>query len=293
LVVVRRHIATESLVWPVAVVLLAEAVEGALLRLEIRRRRRRGLLRKSEVHPLMSAILLRLAGLDPLVSNSELPPPGRKLRQAGDAARRERGAVVASDGVRQAELVEDLLHDLPDPLAVGPAQRDARDEKAAVGVGDGERVAARRPDREVALEVDAPDLVRCLGVGERRREGRRLALAPLRADETVAPEDERERAHRRQLGPGIGAPERVAQLARSPLRLLPTGSHDGVLDPRGYRLGTAMRPAGPVTELAVVHEAPDPLVAGLPADAVPAAQLCDRELAGQIVVDESLSLGHG
>jgi len=54
-----------------------------------------------------------------------------------------------------------------------------------------------------------------------------------------------------------------------------------------------MRPAGPVAELAVVHEAPDPLVARLPADAVPAAQLGDRELAGQIVVDEFLSLGHG
>src|SRR6185503_1253516 len=251
------------------------------------------LLRERQVHALVPAILLRLAGLDSLVANSELPPPSGNLGQAGDAGGCEGRPVVAAYRVRQTEFVEHLLHRTSYVVAVGAVEDNAREQVAAVCVGDGERVAARHADREMALEVDAPHLVRSLRVRERRREGRGLASAALRSDQAVAAENECEGTHRRQLGTRVAAQQGVPQLARPPLGLLPPGLNDGALDPRGHRPRAAVRAARAVAELAVVHEAPDPFVAGLPADAVAAAQLGNRELASQVLVDEAFPLGHG
>src|SRR5437764_12427409 len=59
----RRRVA-ERFVWPLGVVALAEAIEAALLRREmrVRRARRRGI--EGFVHPLVTTILLLVCGID-------------------------------------------------------------------------------------------------------------------------------------------------------------------------------------------------------------------------------------
>src|SRR3989441_12104583 len=65
----------ERFVGPLGIVALAEAIEAALLRRQVRLRRagRRGLQRF--VHPLVPPILLRVCRLDQLGPNAEPDPP--------------------------------------------------------------------------------------------------------------------------------------------------------------------------------------------------------------------------
>jgi len=69
---------TESFVGPLVVVFVFEGVEDALLGSKARSRRPSGLCFQSPVHPLVSAILLRVARQDSLGKNPELNPPNCK-----------------------------------------------------------------------------------------------------------------------------------------------------------------------------------------------------------------------
>ena len=154
-----------------------------------------------EVHALVTPVLLRLSRLDPLVASAELEPPGGELRESCRRPRRERRAVVAANRFRQAELAEDLEKSAPDASGAGVRECDAGDEVAAEGIGHGERVAAGLADQEVALEVDAPERVGGLGVGERAGRGRRPMTAAARHDEAVSLEDQGEGADRKGARP--------------------------------------------------------------------------------------------
>jgi hypothetical protein len=175
------------------------------------------------------AVLLRLSGLDALVADAELESPGGELGDAGDGTTGERNAIVGTNRSRDAELIEDLLEGATGGRHGGGAQANAGDEIPAVRIGDGERVAQRLADAEVAFEVDAPDvvwLVACArgaddgGVERLRRRGR---IRPLRLkieanvliEGNSAPGFARNRAAWSFLGPQCGRCLRAATIASS------------------------------------------------------------------------------
>src|SRR5687768_1318535 len=94
------------------------------------------------MHPLVPTVLLGMPGFDALMTDSDSMPPQRQLRQTTESPRCEGRPVVRPDRV-----------------------------------GDGEWVATRTAEREVALEIDCPDSVGVCCVTKWRRVWRRL-LAP-------------------------------------------------------------------------------------------------------------------
>ena len=84
----------------------AEAVELALLRLQIPGRWFRGLGLQGIVHALVPAVLLGFAGFDEVRQYPEPHPPGRKTRKPGERVGRERHTVVGTNPGGQTELLE-------------------------------------------------------------------------------------------------------------------------------------------------------------------------------------------
>ncbi len=112
----------QRLVRTAAVVIRTKKVERALL---IRRRllrRSSGLFVERPMKALVTTILLRLPGLDSLVSDTELNPPDAERRESADRRRRERSAVVRANGARQSELAERTLEVLADGLMTGHSE---------------------------------------------------------------------------------------------------------------------------------------------------------------------------
>jgi len=68
------------------------------------------------------------------------------------------------DGVGQAKGLEESEQSPLYTFGTSVGQSDATEQEAAVGVHDGQRVAAPLTDEEVALEVDAPGRVGVRGV---------------------------------------------------------------------------------------------------------------------------------
>ena len=63
------------------------------------------------MHALVGAVLLRTRGRDALMHDAELHPPHIQRRQAVNAGRGERRAIVGADGVRQTHLAEEGAED--------------------------------------------------------------------------------------------------------------------------------------------------------------------------------------
>ena len=86
-------------------------------------RRVGGVLEQRQVQPLVAAVLLRLAGGDPL---GEHPRLDHLHREPGEPARAHRGegrAVVGAQPPRQPELAEGGVEDRPDVLGIGARHR--------------------------------------------------------------------------------------------------------------------------------------------------------------------------
>ena len=116
------------------------------------------------VHSLVRTIVLRAAGPTANDVDTQRDPPRRQLRQAGEAATRgERGAVVALDCLRQTVPLEQLFEDSANSVGVGARQDAQREDETAEGISHRQRLTAaaiaRRPP---ALEVDGPEVIRCL-----------------------------------------------------------------------------------------------------------------------------------
>ena len=75
------------------------------------------------MHALVSSVLPRLVGSDPLRRNPGLDRENRKSRQPPDGAGGERRVVVGAKPVRQSEFAEDGVEHRPDVLGVALRQR--------------------------------------------------------------------------------------------------------------------------------------------------------------------------
>ncbi len=84
---------------------------AALLSAEAAGGRAGGLALELAMHPLVGAVLLRTCWRDALMHDAKLYPPDVQGRQAVNARRGERRAVVGADGVRQTDLAEQSAED--------------------------------------------------------------------------------------------------------------------------------------------------------------------------------------
>ena len=89
------------------VVAFDEIIELALLLKKVVAGRLGGLHLQGQMHALMPAVLLRVAGLDALDLDAEPEPPDRQLGEIEQGIRTgERHAVIGADGLGEAEPFE-------------------------------------------------------------------------------------------------------------------------------------------------------------------------------------------
>ncbi len=100
-----RGALAERLVWPLFIVAAYKCCKATSLSGAGWRRWLHGF-QKREVKALVSAVLLRMARIDPFMPDAELDPPHRQRRQAGGPGRGKRRTVVRADHLRQAVLAE-------------------------------------------------------------------------------------------------------------------------------------------------------------------------------------------
>jgi hypothetical protein len=93
---------------PLGIELATEGIEAGLLQ-GIDAGRAGGLAFEGQVHALVAAVLLRVAGLDALDGDAEAQPPDRQFGEVEEGIRAgERDAVVGADGAGQTVLAEEL-----------------------------------------------------------------------------------------------------------------------------------------------------------------------------------------
>lgn len=138
-----------------------EGVETLLLLQAVGSGRTRGFLFEREMHPLVTAVLLRSSRPD--------PPPG----QFGEIEQRigagEGHAVVGADCLGQAAVAEQPLERRDGRVLAGGLQGFAQQQEPGGVIGYRERIAiAAVAKLELALEVRAPQVIRRRAIGQRR-----------------------------------------------------------------------------------------------------------------------------
>jgi hypothetical protein len=105
----RGILHVECLMRPLIVVAIDEIIELGLLLQEVAGSRLGGLQLERQVHALVAAVLLRVAGFDAFDRNAEPEPSDREFGQVEERIGACEGdAVVGADGVWQTELLEDI-----------------------------------------------------------------------------------------------------------------------------------------------------------------------------------------
>src|SRR6478736_1288774 len=290
-----RRVLIESLMGSDVVEVLAEVLEPGLLLGRACGRRAGGLGLERAVHALVAAVLLRLARLDPLELDAELDPMNREPGQTPGTGRAGKGdAIVAADGPRQAQLAKRPLYQGPHPF--GRRWHDpALDEEAAVGIGEGQRIATLAiPGPKPALEVDAPAII---GLADRqKRPGQRYrpALPAARLAQPLPPQQVSHRRRRRPDDRRRAPLQHGPQFLRAPARPLQPKRDNRLGDPAGHRLSRPMRCTRQrlQTGRALRLIAPPQLIARIPADAKLFAQLRHSQIALQTPNDEAHLLVH-
>jgi len=134
-----------------------ESVESLLLLEQVVRSRSRRFGLERAVHALVCAVLLRVPRVDPMVSDPEPLPPDGQSRQAKQARRCERCAVVRQNSDRESVLAEDELHTRLRAFRANSAQALAAKHVARMLVRQRERIAhAPIAELELALVVATP-----------------------------------------------------------------------------------------------------------------------------------------
>src|SRR6476620_10021489 len=97
---------------------------------------------QSEVHALVTTVLLGVTGLDAFNGDTEPQPPYRKLRELKQSVRRSEGnPVVGSDGPGQTPFFEKALESPECEVFPVGFQRFTQQQKARSVIGDGQRIA--------------------------------------------------------------------------------------------------------------------------------------------------------
>ncbi len=236
--------------WPFGVEFLDERVEPSLLLEAVHAGWAGGLALERQVHALVAAVLLGVAGLDALDGDAEAEPPDGQLGQVEQGIRTgERHPVIGADGAWQATLGEETLEGGDGGLLARGVEGFAEQQVAGGVIGDGERVAVTAvAETELTFEVGAPEVV---GVGTCREQRSLGAVsAPTHAaDQAVTVEHGVNGA----LGgnaeiAGKAADQQLADLAGAPVRLAALEADDEPLDLRRELVGVANRPTGSVGE---------------------------------------------
>jgi hypothetical protein len=205
-------------VGPFVVVETAAGIEDALLAREARLRWPARLAFEGLVHPLVSTVLLRVSGQDPLMLDAQPEPPHVQLREAVDAGGGEGHAVIGANGARQPVLPKEPIEDGAHAHAFGGEQAVTRQQIASVLVGNRQRVAVHRvPRAEVAFEVGRPEIV---GLGGRGRDDAGMLIVPPpaafldqpAASQQIARGTDRRPLAARMAGPQLGCCRRAAQI---------------------------------------------------------------------------------
>src|SRR5215469_5448625 len=113
------------------------------------------------MHPLMAAVLLRMARADPFDSNPQAQPPDRQLAQVEQGmGGSERNPVVATDVGRQTAFFKQSLKDRKGEVFAGQGQRLAGEQITAGMIGHGQWVAVVMiAQQELALVIRTPQLI--------------------------------------------------------------------------------------------------------------------------------------
>ena len=156
-----RTLHGEGLVRPFDIELADEGIEARLLLQGVDAGRPCGLRLEGEVHALMAAVLLRMAGLDALDGDAEPEPPDGEL-----------GEVEQSIGTGEGNAVVDRMADgrprstnscskaVKCEVFAGGFKGFAQQQEARRVIGDGQWIAvAAVAELELALEVGAPQVV--------------------------------------------------------------------------------------------------------------------------------------
>lgn len=110
------------------------------------------------MHALMTAVLLRLTGLDALDGDTQSQPPDRELRQIEETIGAGKGdTIVGADGLGQTALLEQLFEGCKCRVFTHRLQGLAQQQEARGMVADGERIAIVPVAKsELTFEVGAP-----------------------------------------------------------------------------------------------------------------------------------------
>jgi hypothetical protein len=147
----------------------------------------------------------------------------------------------------------------------------ASDQVARESIGDGQRVAIDAVvSFELAFEVSAPDLVR--GRDNRRWFARVREVAALASflDQPVTSEDITDSCSSRPDTVGITFRQEFEEFLRAPRRMKATSIKQGFNDVRVGLMRAGFRLAGTIFKArdGIMLVAVDPLIGGLPADAI-------------------------
>lgn len=125
---------------PLAIERVDERIEARLLQEHIRRGGLDRFVLQRQVHPLVPAVLLRMARFDPLDLNPQPQPPDGQFAEAVERVRgRERHAIVGANRAGQPEVLERPFEDGEGELLLRGRERLARQEVATGEVGDRQR----------------------------------------------------------------------------------------------------------------------------------------------------------
>src|SRR5688572_11733028 len=135
--------------------LLHEAIKAGLLLEAVHARRAGRLFLQRKMHAFMAAVLLRVTGLDALDRDAEAEPPDRHLGQVEQGIRAGKGnAIVGTNGLRHAPLLEELLEGRDSEILAGGVQSFTKQQEARGVVGDGQRIAVLPiAEPELTIEV--------------------------------------------------------------------------------------------------------------------------------------------
>ena len=217
----------------------------------------------------MAAVLLRLAGRDPLGQHAGLEQLDREARQPGGGQAGERRAVVAAQNARQAVFAKGGGKDRPDMGFVGATDGLAAEQEPAGAVAEGKRLdLGAVAGQEPALEVGAPHVIRRRAGGQWHALRGNPAPALARPAQSGPVEHQADRARRRPAPLRSAVLEPRLDLARAPARVALAHRQQRRDHVVGERARVAMRRARPILETTGAFRpvTRPPLVAGLAAD---------------------------